>query len=49
MNLGITKEETWMYLILEGICHKQRQETDTYDGFSESPPFDCTHSPWPRI
>lgn len=28
MSLSITKEETWMQLILEGTAHKQRQDTD---------------------
>lgn len=28
MSLSITKEKTWMQLILEGTAHEQRQETD---------------------
>ena len=49
MNLGVTKEEMWMDLILEVTYHKKQQETDRYNGFSESPLLGVAHSPWSGI
>lgn len=43
MNLSVTKQETWMQFILEGITQEQRQETDRCNGFYESPSLTTTY------